>query len=547
VQDDWRLTPRLTLNLGVRWEFFQPYQDVGGYQASFNMTGAMHFDPTTGFGSGSAQYLIPKETFDYAMGIINSSSYNPNYGQVLAKDNVKIVSVSDPHLLSAQKTNFAPRVGIAWSPTGNMVVRVGYGMFYGGLESLGYWPNLGENYPFQFTGTFYPASCSATNCPTDGITIANGFSSIIAAGFASNVTGLTMRGSDPSPKTPYTQDYNLSIERSFTNNLVGTVSYVGNNSRHMPVNVDANAPLALAASGRNSQNFRPLPDAGGSAYVSYSAQSSYNGLQTKLEKRMSHGYNLLATYTWSHALDDGNTPLGSSGDNGQQNYNLIPIKLDMSQSPFDTRQRFTFNGLYQLPFGKGHAYLNQSRAADLLVGGWSANATFVAQTGNFFTVYPTGINTAAGGSSRAIKVRDAFKSGGTPAAGSGFATCPTSFRNKNNWYNPCSFANPLDGSTLTGYVTDTATALQYLGGRRDVVPGPGYERVNMSIFKDFKTYHEQSAEFRADIFNLFNTPSLGEPSNTGVGSAGGQITSTRNLQHDAPDSRFFQLSLKYSF
>ena len=545
-QDDWRVTHNLTLNLGVRWEYFQPYQDVGGYQASFNMTGALHFDPATGKGSGSAQYLIPKETFDTAMSVINSGSYNPNYGQILAKDNVKIVSVPDPHLLSAQKTNFAPRVGIAWSPTGNMVVRAGYGIFYGGLESLGYWPNLGENYPFQFTGTFYPVSCNALHCPTDGITIANGFSSIIAAGFASNVTGLTMRGADPNPKTPYTQDYNLSIERSFTNDLVATVSYVGNNSRHMPINVDANAPLALAASGTNSQNFRPLPDAGGSAYVSYSAESAYNGLQTKLEKRMSHGYNLLATYTWSHALDDGNTPLGSSGDNGQQNYNLVPIKLDMSQSPFDTRQRFTFNGLYQLPFGKGHAYLNQNRAADLLVGGWSANATFVAQTGNFFTVYPTGINTAAGGSSRAIKTRDPFATGGTPASGSG-ATCPTSVRNKNNWYNPCSFANPLDGSTLTGYVTDTATALKYLGGRRDVLPGPGYERVNMSIFKDFKTYREQSAEFRADIFNLFNTPSLGEPSNTGVGSAGGQITGTRNLQHYAPDSRFFQLSLKYSF
>ena len=545
-QDDWRLSPKLTLNLGLRWEFFQPYQDVGGYQASFNLTGASHFDATTGMGSGQAQYLIPKETYNYALSVINSASYNPNYGQVLAKDNVKIVSVSDPHLLQAQKTNFAPRVGVAWSPSNKMVVRAGYGIFYGGLESLGYWPNLGENYPFQFTGTFYPASCNASHCPTDGITVANGFSSIIAAGFASNVTGLTMRGSDPNPKTPYTEDYNLSVERSITNDLVATASYVGNTSRHMPINVDANAPLALAASGRNSQNFRPLPDAGGSAYVSYSAESFYNGLQTKLEKRMSHGYNMLATYTWSHAMDDGNTPLGSSGDNGQQNYNLIPIRMDMSQSPFDTRHRFTFNGLYQLPFGRGRAYLNQSKAADLLVGGWSANATFVAQTGNFFTVYPTGINTAAGGSSRAIKIRDAFASGGTPAAGSG-ATCPTSLRNRNNWYNPCSFANPLDGSTLTGYVTDTATALTYLGGRRDVIPGPGYERVNMSIFKDFKTYHEQSAEFRADIFNLFNTPSLGEPSNTGDGSAGGQITSTRNLQHDAPDSRFFQLSLRYTF
>lgn len=547
-QNDWRVTPSLTLNLGLRWEYFQPYQDVGGYQASFNMTGPMHFDPTTGTGSGSAQYLIPKETFDYAMGIINSTAYSPNYGQVLAEDNVKIVSVSDPHLLVAQKTNFAPRVGIAWSPANNMVLRAGYGIFYGGLESLGYWPNLGENYPFQFTGTFPAPSCNAFECPTNGITIGNGFSSIIAAGFASNVTGLTMRGSDPKPKTPYTQSYNFAVERSLSNSMVATVSYVGNGSRHLQINVDANAPLALAVPGTNTQPLRPLPHAGGSAYVSYSAMSSYNALQTKLEKRMAHGYNFLATYTWSHALDNGNTPLGSSGDNGQQNYNLIPIKYDYSQSAFDTRHRFTFTGLYQLPFGKGREHLNTSRVADLLVGGWSANATFVAQTGNFFTVFPSGINTAAGGSARAVKIADPFRTGGTSSAG---ATCPTKVRNKNNWYNPCSYTNPWDPSgsahPLTGYVTDTQSALGYLGGRRNVTVGPGYERVNMSIFKEFKTYREQNLEFRADIFNVFNTPSLGLPNNTGLGSNGGQITGTRNLQRYSPDSRFFQLSMKYEF
>lgn len=551
-QDDWRLSQKLTLNLGLRWEYFQPYQDVGGYQASFNMTGPMSFNATTGTGSGSAQYLIPKETFGYAMSVINSSAYSPNYATVLAEDNIKIVSVSDPHLLKAQKTNFAPRVGIAWAPDGKTAVRAGYGIFYGGLESLGYWPNLGENYPFQFTGSFPSGSCTQYMCPTNGITVANGYSAIIAKGFASNVVNLTMRGSDPNPKTPYTQDYNLSIERGLTNDIVATVSYVGNNSRHLQVNVDANAPLALAASGTNTQPFRPLPHSGGSAYVSYSGMSDYNSLQTKLEKRMSKGWNLLATYTWAHALDDANTPLGSSGDNGQQNYNLIPIKMDYSNSAFDTRHRFTFNSLYQLPFGKGRAYLNQSRLTDIIVGGWSANATFVAQTGNFFTVFPSGINTAAGGSARAIKIADPFKTGGTAAPGSG-ATCPTSVRNRNNWYNPCSFTNPWDPSSgahqlaAGSYVTDTATALKYLGGRRDVVSGPGYERVNMSIFKSFTTFREQALEFRADIFNLFNTPTLGLPSNTGIGTNGGQITGTRNLQSHAPDSRFIQLSLRYSY
>lgn len=547
VQDDWRVSSKLTLNLGLRWEFFQPYQDVGGYQASFNpIAGSFNFDSTTGTGSGRGQYLIPAESWDYAQSIMNSTSYSPNYAQVLAGDGITPVKVSDPHLLKAQKTNFAPRLGIAYSPDTKTVVRTGFGIFYGGLESTGYWPNLGENYPFQFTGSFPAPSCTANYCPTDGITIGNGFTTILANGFASNTVNLTMRGADPEPKTPYTMDYNLAVERSITNDMVATLNYVGNVSRHLEVIVDANAPLALAANGISSQPFRPFPHSGGTANIVYAGASSYNSFQAKLEKRMSHGYNLLATYTWSHALDDGNTPLGSSGDNGQQNYNIIPLRKDWSNSPFDTRQRFTFNALAELPFGRGRAYLNSSTLLDYIVGGWSANAMFTAQTGNFFTVYPSGISTASGGSARAILTGDPFKGGGTAATGSG-AVCPTSVRNKKNWYNPCSFSNPLDSSTLTGYVTDTATALKYLGGRRNVIPGPGFERVNMSVFKDFTTFREQKLTFRADIFNLLNTPSLANPSNTNLGTNGGQITGSRNLQRYSPDSRFFQLSLKYSF
>ena len=554
-QDDWRFNRSLTFNLGVRWEFFQPYQDVGGYQASFNpIAGSLSFNSTTGKGSGKGQYLIPTETFSYAQGIMNSSAYSPNYASVLASDNITAVSTADPHLLKAQHANFAPRVGIAWAPTGKMVVRSGFGIFYGGLESLGYWPNLGENYPFQVTGNIPSVgNCTANICPNNGISIGSGFTQIIANGFASNVSNLTMRGADPSPKTPYTMDYNLAIERGINNDLVATVSYVGNGSRHLQLNVDANAPLALAASGTDSQPFRPFSHSGGTASVVYTGMSQYNALQAKLEKRMSHGYNLLATYTSAHALDYGNTPLGSSGDNGQQNYYLVPIRNDYTQSAFDTRNRFTFNALYEVPFGRGRAYLNNSALLDAVVGGWSANATFVAQSGNFFSVFPTGFSNAAGrGNTRAVRTSNAFAGGGTSTISG--VTCPTSVKNHNNWYNPCAFTNPWASGTGAHalapgtYVTDTATALKYLGGRRNVIPGPGYERVNMSIFKDFTVYREQKLEFRTDAFNLFNTPALAAvPSNQNIGSQGGQINGTRSLQKYSPDSRFFQLSLKYSF
>jgi hypothetical protein len=564
-QDDWRLTQKLTANLGVRWEYFQPYQDVGGYQASYNMTGAPSLNETTGFGSGSAQYQVPNGGKSYAQAIFQQT--NNAFPNVLAKDNIALVYTDNPSIVKAQHTNFAPRVGLAYSPDAKTAVRLGYGIFYGGLESTGYYPNLGENYPFQYAAGFPSASCGALSCPTDGITIANGFTTILANGFADQVSNLQLRGSDPKAKTPYTEDYNLSLERSLTNDIVVTASYVGNSSHHLQVFPDPNNPLALQNPNISAQNSRPLPDFSGSQYTAYAGSSNYNGLQTKIEKRLSKGYSLLATYTWSHTLDDAVTPLGTTGDGGYRQSSLIPIKMDYSNTGFDTRQRLTFNAYYDVPFGRGRKYLNQGGVLDEIIGGWSANATFVAQTGNPFSVYPTGISSPNNGKAYAIKTGKPFTAGGSGS------NCAAKTKSRANWYNPCAFSNPWDAgdyllpgttnvnphylSTGPGdandpqptpdYVTTAAGAIGYLGGKRDEVVGPGYERVNMSVFKDFKVFHEQTLQFRTDAFNLFNTPSLADPSSTGLGSSGGNITSPKSLQRLAPDSRFFQLSLKYSY
>ncbi len=553
LQDDWRLNRKLTLNLGIRWEFFQPYQDVGGFQASFSPTaGTLAFNPATGMGSGKAQYLIPSESWSYAQTIMNNASYSPNYSTVLAWDGITPVQTSDPHLLKAQHTNFAPRVGFSYSQDAKTVVRGGFGMFYGGLESVGYWPNLGENYPFQFTGTFNADPCGSTYCGTDGITIANGYSAIIAAGFASNTTSLTMRGAEAAPKTPYTEGWNLSLERSLSNDMVITASYVGNTGRHLLTNVDANSPLAAAAPGQGSNNQRPFPHSGGSANVVNQGISTYHALQSKIEKRMSHGFNALATYTWSHSIDDVDTPLGSSGDSGSPNFNLIPLKFDYSNSPWDTRHRLTFNALYELPFGKGRQFLNQNAILDAVVGGWSTNVLFTAQSGNYFTVWPSGISTPDNIGSRAVKVGNAFSTGGTAPNSS--VTCPTSVKNHEHWFNPCAFKNPWNAAgsgdhplTAGNYVTDVPTLLGYIGGRRNAITGPGFERVNMSIFKSFKVFREDKLDFRADIFNVLNTPALANPSDTNINANAGQITGVRSLQRYSPDSRFIQLSLRFAF
>jgi len=357
--------------------------------------------------------------------------------------------------------------------------------------------------------------------------------------------------------------------------IVATASYVGNTSRHLTVFPDPNGSLALENPNNSTQMARPLPDFGGSQYSSYAGNSNYNALQTKVEKRLSKGYSLLATYTWSHVLDDAPTPLGTTGDNGYRQSNLIPIRLDMASTGFDTRHRFTFNAYYDLPFGQGRRFLNQSRILDAVIGGWSADVTWAAQTGNPFTVTPSGISTAAGGSARAVKIGDPFKAGGTFADATLDATlgldnsCAAKTRTRDHWYNRCAFVNPwnpndyadepdhyiprnaADAAAHPGsqpvYVTNLASAIGFLGNSRAQVYGPGYERGNMSIFKTFKVYREHNIQFRADIFNVLNTPSLGEPNDRSIGGNAGNITGPRVFQALTPDSRFFQLSGKYSF
>ena len=297
---------------------------------------------------------------------------------------------------------------------------------------------------------------------------------------------------------------------------------------------------------------QPFPGLGRDIASANTGLSNYNGLQTKLQKRLSHGLDFLVTYTVSHALDNSVSPIEPNAS--QREYNLIPQNLEYANSIWDVRQRITLNGYYDLPFGVGRAHVFTSKAMDLVAGGWAVSYTFIAQTGNPFSVTPN-ITTApagSGGGAKAIRIRDPFATGGTPDPSNPSVTCATSTRNRTNWYNPCAFANPLPGTNIPqsgpgSQVTGTNNAIAYLGGRSNTVYGPGYNRVNMSIFKNFTTFHEQFLEFRADIFNVLNHPSLNQPSILTDNTNCGTITAAKSFQANTPHARFFQLSAKYVF
>lgn len=551
AQDDWRITPRLTLNLGVRWEYFGPYKEDSGRQANFVPTGPL------GIATGSAALYFPQQ-------IQSSLQLTPAFLTSLQQDHVAIQYNSNPGLTSAQLTNFGPRVGFAYQVDPKTVLRGGFGIFYGGLENIGGTPNLGSQFPFQFTSNYPAPNCVLGSCPSNGFTLETGFSSEIAAGLQNAVSTPGIVGTLLHSKSPYSQEENLTIEHTLTPNMSFTVGYVGSVGRHIFNIENQNSSEALLNPGNNSQFAQPFPLFGGDNFINEGGVNTYNALQTKLEKRFSRGLNFLATYTWSHTMDDAPSALGSSGEGGYSNPNLVPIIDNFADSPWDTRQRFTFNGLYELPFGTGRAHLDRAGIANLLAGGWKSSLTFAAQTGNPFTVYPN-ITAASGGNSLAIVKRDPFAAGGTPDPTNPSVACAPRTRTKVNWYNPCAFANPLPGSLISPgpnagdptqpqpgyaypeYVTSLPQVLAFIGGRRNQARGPGYERINMSIFKDFNTWREQQVEFRTDVFNLFNTPAYGLPSVTSLNSNGGQITSPRSFQNYTPDARFFQFSLKYLF
>ena len=539
AQDDWRTTQRLTLNLGLRYDWFEPYKEMAGRQANFYPSGA----PGISTGSGTLTYPIQDQ---------GKLPLSAAFLQNLATDNIALQYSSRQGLTNERVLNFGPRVGFAYQVDSTTVLHGGFGIFYQGQQNSGGADNIGTNYPFVFNSSFVSPTCKpqAGPCLSNGYTLETGFQSAVSQGLSTFVSNPSLNGQSPNLKTTYAMDYNLTFQKALTNDLVATMGYVGTTARHLPVGLNPNASVALVGPGVSTQKYLPFPQFGGFTDLDYVGMSSYNSLQAKLEKRMSHGLNFLATYTWGHAMDDAADPLSTSI--GYRNTNIIPIRDEYTNSGWDTRQRFTLNGYYQIPFGAGTGHMTHSRLTNAVLGGWATNLTFQVQTGQPFTVGVANTTTAGGGTANAILTRNPFTPGGSPDPTNPSITCPAKVRTLQHWYNPCAFANPLPAQLIgTGnypaLVTGINNAEAFLGGKSNTVYGPGYNKVDMSLFKNISTIREQYFQFRVDAFNLANVPEYGNPSTSNDGQTGGLIIAARTGQVYTPDARYFQLSAKYVF
>src|SRR5579872_6082033 len=413
-----------------------------------------------------------------------------------------------------------PRVGLAWDPFGHAktVIHAGFGIYADLQDGLSY--RLDQNAPFNTTVTLKNVPISLF--PFSPATIPAG--GLIQPG-----------GVQPNLFTPMVEAYTLKVDRELTPNTVLSVGYAGSHAYHEIVSVDANEPIpticpavpcpaGLAAGTLYYPKGAPLanPQLANTWTWFSEGDSSYNALEVDVRHRFSHGLDFRGVYTWSKSLDNGDTLNGSAAANAP-GLVMYPgnLSLDWGLSTFDVRNAAVLNGSYELPLGPGRRLLARSGGwLGKLVSGWSLNGIATLVSGFPFTPQ-LGFNPSNNGDTR-NPVRPSWN----PAFHG-----PVILGRPDRYFDPDAFVVPLNGT--------------YGNVGRDTLIGPGLKNIDLSLLKDTFLNERLRLEFRAECFNILNTPNFNTPnlivftSDSGIpSSAAGRITSTSTT------SRQIQFGLK---
>jgi outer membrane receptor protein involved in Fe transport len=502
-QDTWRITPKLTLNYGLRWEIYFPETvNHSGNGALLNLDdGNLH---VAGIGGVSSDMDV-------------DNSYK----------------------------NFAPRLGIAYQVTPKTVVRMGYGRsfdigVFGSVfghtvtQNLPVLANQNLNAPSKTTGVFTLAQ--GPPAPT--------FTPVPSNGLLPLPVGINGRARPFRMRIPTLDAYNLTVQHQITNTLSGEIAYVGNKGTHVFAgnnpDINANQPTNFGyhpqfadctAATLFSPNCNTPRDPRRPFFNRFkwtqditdfanSSSSNYNALQMKLDKRFSQGLQLTAHYTWSKAL------------NFDQDY--FAIQPHYGLVDFNRKHVFLVNSVYELPFGRGKPYMsNVSKAMDYLVGGfqmsgtlsWSSGLPFSVSYGECSSDIDTGPCWASKTGSPNINVSDLV----TPATGSPYR----------QFFTPVSkfTTNGASGGGFTRPAQDTF-------GSRNSLYGPRYANIDFAVAKRFAITERVNTQFRLEVFNLFNHPQLANPQSCIDCSDQGRIT---GLAGNTGQMRNLQFGLRVDF
>src|SRR3954468_9950343 len=498
IQDDFHLTHNFTINMGLRYELTSP---ANGRVGNFDLNRAI---VVTSYGANSVSHAGVK--FD--------------------------------------KRDWAPRLGFAWSLRNNTVVRGAFGMFYSAEANI--FDDLGLNPPQL---TFYSTSFNAGATPQPSQLISAGFPLALPSASATNING-PVKTTGPVRLIPRILEWNLSVQHQFAQNWTAQIGYVGTRSYDLwnheasdfnqaPQILDTNfcgPDLSTCAQPNFGRRyFAQQPNMTQVLPLDYPQfQSFYNAFEASLNKRFSHGFNVLAAYTF--AKNVGNAD-GNVGGYVQNSY--FPNLEHGAVAP-DLRQRFTISYLYEVPVGRGRHFLGDANGiADAILGGWQVAGITAAQTGEAVTAVMSGdLSNTGSFSYRPNQVANPYDFSFDVPGQASLGCSNPGHQTLDCWLNQAVFVAP---PLAPGQQAAHSFGNSKIGNLR----GPNLVDFDLVLQKSFKVRESQQLEFRFELFNLFNHPNFGLP---GGGSlvavdveGGSAITNT------STDNRQIELALKYTF
>ena len=515
IDDTWRISPKLTVSLGLRWEVSQPLLDASGLEPNVQLQ-----QPLPNVANVQNQALHPVfvrtgTTGSFYDGLqfryVPYWSANGGIAGSPALQTARDGRMGN-RLVDTNYGDFAPRIGIAYSPSDKWSIRGGFGIFYS-MES--------KNSIFDLSRGM--GGRATTLAPTSyGVPTFNYTNFLNTASLPVNIPiSLTWGSAQHLPDSSSLMMV-VNVQRTLGKSSTLEVGYTGTGSRHLAHLDNENQGIlnpALTAVQR-----LPYPEWGASGiqYLMADSSGSYNALAGKLTQRFGSNLNTLLAYTWSKSVDDTSNIRGTGNDFSPQD-SLCPNVCEKGLSDFNVPQRFVASIIGTLPFGKGQKFLNHGGVLNQVVGGWQISTITTLQSGG-------AVNTSAWDSGGTNFITNATRLNCVPGVDP-----VLSGNNQNGWYNPLAFTNPISGT--------------FGNCGRNTLRGPWRGNEDVSFIKFFNISEHRSLEFRTEMFNAPNHVELSTPSSISWGGSSSVApTSTfGRIQSTGTAMRQIQFALKFNF